>query len=138
MQKSLIPLFGLTLLLTSGGLHAAVAQTTDSQNAGDPVLPAPKQNNGAYFAPGAVTAGTAVTGAALAAIPASDAGCSALNPCATVTPKLDNLNADPKAAPPVHRANDEEPRAGRRGGPPVGAGFRRGQRGRNRPPLDAR
>jgi hypothetical protein len=61
-----------------------------------PVFPDPVLNNNLVFPPGLATSGTADTGPKLSASPASTgAGCSALNPCAVVTPALDNLAAVP-------------------------------------------
>ena len=78
---------------------------TDAQNAGDPILPSPKANNGISFPVGIATKDTAVTSAALSAAPETGgSGCSPLNPCAVVTPALSDVSSNPDAPPPVRRA----------------------------------
>ena len=81
-----------------GGAFCVAMAQTDKQNAGDPVLPAPKANNGVNFARGVSTQGGAVNSASLGAIPGGD-GCSPLNPCAVATPALDTVNGKTVLAP---------------------------------------
>jgi len=78
------------LLALGGGWSCAMAQDDDLSTYTPPDLPDPVANNGVHFDKSVPTADSAVPSMAVGTISPSNAGCSALNPCATPSPALSN------------------------------------------------